>query len=80
LDRSTILAKISATLADILDVDGLDLSETTIADDIEDWDSVNHVKLMIALEAEFKIRFESNEITAPSNVGELLDLIESKLR
>lgn len=79
MDRSTILAKISATLADILDVDGLDLSETTVADDIEDWDSVNHVKLMIALEAEFKIRFESNEITAPSNVGELVDLIASKL-
>jgi acyl carrier protein len=79
LDRSIILSKTSAILADILDVDELDLEETTVADDIEDWDSVNHVKLMIALEAEFKIRFESNEITAPGNVGELLDLIESKL-
>lgn len=79
MDRPTILSRIGETLANILDQDHLDLSEDTTADDIDDWDSVNHVKLMIALESEFRIRFETNEIAAPANIGELIDLIQRKL-
>jgi acyl carrier protein len=79
LDRPIILSRIGDTLANILDQDHLDLAESTTADDVEDWDSVNHVKLMIALESEFGVRFETSEITAPANVGELISLIQSKL-
>jgi acyl carrier protein len=48
------------------------------ADDVADWDSTNHVRLIVAVEEEFGIRFESDEITAPETVGELVDLVASK--
>jgi len=79
MDRAGILSKISETLANILDEDELTLTEATTADDVDEWDSLNHVKLMIALEADFGIRFATSEITAPNNVGELIDLIGGKL-
>ena len=48
-------------------------------DDVAEWDSANHVLLMVAIEAEFGVRFEPEEITAPQDVGELVDLIAAKL-
>jgi acyl carrier protein len=43
------------------------------------WDSVNHVKLILAIEAEYGLRLEADEITEPENVGALVDLIASKV-
>jgi len=78
LERTEVLAKIEEILSSILDDERLKLAEDSTADDFEEWDSLNHVKLMVAIEAEYSIRFETNEITAPDNVGELVDLIMSK--
>ena len=79
MQRSDILAKITELLADIIDDDALKLADSTTADDVEGWDSLSHVKLMVAIEREYSIRFEPKEITAPQNVGELIDLIQRKL-
>lgn len=79
MDRADIVEKIRASLGDIIDQPDLTLTEDSVADDVEDWDSLNHVKLMIELESEFNIRFETSEISAPDNVGKLVDLIQSKL-
>ena len=78
MERTEVLAKIEEILSSILDDERLKLAEDSTADDFEEWDSLNHVKLMVAIEAEYSIRFETNEITAPDNVGELVDLIMSK--
>ncbi|QEN85053.1 acyl carrier protein [Labrys sp. KNU-23] len=79
MNRKDILEKIASCLADVLDEDSVTLDEKTTADDVEGWDSISHVKLIIALETALGIRFESNEITAPENVGQMVDLVESKL-
>ena len=52
--------------------------ETTSAD-IDDWDSLNHMKLIVALENEFKIRFRAQEIVNLENVGEMYELIRNKI-
>jgi acyl carrier protein len=78
LDRADTLRTIGDTLAEILDVESLALTEASTAEDVSDWDSLAQVRLMIALEAHYGIRFESTEINAPGNVGELIDLIHSK--
>ena len=78
MERTEVLAKIEEILSSILDDERLKLAKDSTADDFEEWDSLNHVKLMVAIEAEYSIRFETNEITAPDNVGELVDLIMSK--
>ena len=80
MTRDAILVKIRDTLADVLDQDALQLSETTTADDVTDWDSINHVKLLIALESEFGIRFETDEVGGLGNVGELVGVIQRKLQ
>ena len=79
MDRTEIMTKIATCLEDVLDEDGIVLVEETTADDVEGWDSMAHVKLIIAMEAEFGIRFESHEFAAPENIGEMVSLIEGKL-
>ncbi|SEQ37224.1 acyl carrier protein [Faunimonas pinastri] len=79
MNRDQIRSKIAELLGDITDNDDLALTDETTADDVDGWDSVNHVKLIVALESALKIRFDSDEITAPDNVGALVDLIAEKL-
>ena len=78
MTHDQIMAKIGDLLRDLLDRDDVELTDATTANDVEDWDSLVQVRLMIAIEGIFKIRFEPQEITAPENVGELISLIESK--
>lgn len=80
MTRSDLLSKIRDILADVVDDDDLQLSESTAADDVTDWDSLNHVKLLIGLETELGFRFETNEISGLKNVGELIDLLQRKLQ
>jgi acyl carrier protein len=80
LTREDLLAKVRDILAEVVDDDMLKLSETTTADDVPEWDSINHVKLLIAIESDFGFRFETDEVRGLANVGELIDLIEKKLQ
>ncbi len=79
MDRDVLRTKVQNILRDVVDDDGVVISDATTADEVADWDSTNHVRLIVAIEEELHIRFETHEITAPDSVGELLDLIESKL-
>lgn len=79
MDREEILSRVVDLMRDIFDEEDLVATEETTADDVAEWDSTNHVRLMVAVEGEFNVRFETDEITAPDNVGELVDLIEAKL-
>ena len=79
MSKAEIRTKIGALLADILDEDHIDLADDTVADQVDGWDSVTHVKLILAIEAAYGIRFESDEIAAPEDVGALADLIGEKL-
>jgi len=75
-----VLAKLTLIVRDVLEDDELTLSEGTTADDVKDWDSTNHVRIMIAAESEFGICFETDEITSSKTVGELVQLIQRKLQ
>jgi acyl carrier protein len=56
----------------------LTLSKATTAQDVDGWDSLMHINLIVAIEREFKIRFTTKEITALRNVGDLIDVIARK--
>ena len=73
------MSRVTDLMRDVFDEPDLVPNDETSADDVADWDSTNHVRLIVAIEEEFGIRFETSEVTAPENVGELVDLIESKL-
>jgi acyl carrier protein len=78
MTRDEIRAKLTEILRDIFDEDALVAVDALNSEDVAEWDSTNHVRLMVAIEAEFGIRFETDEITAPENVGEILDMIQAK--
>ncbi len=73
--RSEILAKVTEVVKDQLDLDQLELTETTVSSDVEGWDSLAHVRIMIAVEQAFGARFTTHQISSVENVGQLLDLI-----
>lgn len=79
MDRDQIRTKIRDLLRDIVDDDSLELTDVTTAADVEWWDSLTHLKLLVAIEEEWGLSFQVAELSAPENVGELVDMIRGKL-
>ncbi len=61
---------------EVFDEDDLEVTDDLTADDVEEWDSLNHVTLLVQLEQEFSIRFAASEVGSLKNAGELRRLIE----
>ena len=80
MERKDIFEKLNAIFIDILDLDECELTEETSANDIEEWDSLSHIQLIVAIEKEFKIKFTSLEIMKWNNVGEMVNSMEEKLK
>jgi len=78
MERSEVLQKINEAFIDNVDNDDIVLTESSTADDIEEWDSLTHVQLVVAVEKKFKIRFNAKEIQSWKNVGEMIDSIIAK--
>lgn len=75
MDRSELLKTVQDIFRDILDDEEIVLEDSTTADDVEGWDSLTHIQLIVAIEKQFKIKFTSKEILSWRNVGEMLDSI-----
>ena len=78
MEKSELLAKVNDIFIDTLDNEDIVLSYETSAGDVEDWDSLTHIQLVVAVEKQFKVRFTSQEIQSWKNVGEMLDCIIAK--
>lgn len=78
MDRATILKEVTDVFIDVLDNEDIVLTDETQAKDVEDWDSLNHIQLVVGIEKHFKIRFTSKEIQSWNNVGEMLNCIQEK--
>ena len=74
-----ILDQATEVFKDTLDNDKIELTPETTADDIEEWDSLSHIQLIVALEKHFKIKFTTSEITSYKNVGQMAESISKKL-
>lgn len=78
MEQNEILASVQEIFRDILDNEDIVLTLQTSADDVDDWDSLSHIQLIVAIEKEFKIKFTSKEILSWANVGEMIDCIIGK--
>ena len=78
MERLEITKKINDIFVDVLDNDEIVITETTIANDVEEWDSLTHIQLVVAIEKHFKIRFTSKEIQSWSDVSEMITCIQEK--
>lgn len=74
-----ILAICNKIFVQELDNPSIQLKRETTAPDIEEWDSLKHIQLIVAIEKHFKIRFTATEILKYKNIGEMCDAIERKI-
>lgn len=72
--------KVQEIFRDIFDDESLVIDGATNAGDIEDWDSLMHINLVVAMEKEFNIKFALGELQGLTDVGEMIDLIEKKIK
>ena len=79
MEKSEILKQMQDIFIDVLDNDDIVLTEDTTADDIEEWDSLSHIQLVVGIENHFKIKLTSKEIMECANVGDMADCIKGKL-
>ncbi|WP_430426380.1 acyl carrier protein [Phenylobacterium sp.] len=78
MSSDAILHDLREIMIDVFDIDELDLTTATTAEDIEEWDSLSHVRLVVAVERKFGFKFKNSEIEGLKTVGDLVTLIEAK--
>lgn len=79
MDYQNLLDQLNPIFRRILDNNNITLTSATTANDIEDWDSLNHLQLVVAIEKHFKIKFAAAEIHNWKNVGEICESIQKRL-
>ncbi|MBR6158799.1 MAG: acyl carrier protein [Lachnospiraceae bacterium] len=79
MTHEEIMEKVQRIFRDVFDDDSLMIYDSTNSSDIEDWDSLEHITLVVSMEKEFNLKFDLKEVNALANVGEMVDLIASKL-
>ena len=75
MKREAIYEKLNEVFQDVFDDDSITVNAETTADDIEDWDSLEHINLVSAVEKEFGVKFTMAQVVGMKNVGEMVDVI-----
>lgn len=78
MDQDIILKDLNKIFIKVFEDDSIRLNENTTTDDIEAWDSLNHIQMITAVEKYYKIRFNLNELLNFKNVGDLCRSIQAK--
>lgn len=80
MKRTEIFNKLCEIFRSVLNEDDLEIMENYTAEDVDGWDSLTHIMLVVSIEKSFDIRFLSSEITSWKNVKEIVDSIYSKTK
>ena len=78
MEKVEIYEKLNEIFCDVLDLDDIELSDETTANDIEEWDSLAQIQLVVAIEKAFGLKFTSQEIVEWKNVGDMVMSIQNK--
>lgn len=80
MNREQVYERLNEVFRDVFDDDTIRVSGETTADDIEDWDSLEHINLIVAVEKKFNIKFNMGEVNRFKNVGEMADVIAERAK
>lgn len=75
MTRETVYERLNEVFQDVFDDETITVQDNTTADDIEDWDSLEHINLVVAVEKCFGMKFTMGEVTGMKNVGAMVDII-----
>ena len=78
-DAKEIMNELQAIFRDVFDDEKLILTPETNAENIDDWDSLSHIRLVVAVEKKFAVKFTYEELQGMKNVGEMCELVAAKL-
>ena len=79
MTREEVFATLNEVFQDVFDDESITVNEETTADDFEDWDSLEHINLIAAVEQEFGMKFTMGQVVTMKNVGEMADIIMSQI-
>ena len=80
MTREEVFEKLNEVFRDVFEEDDLTVTDATTAADVDGWDSLEHINLINAIEQEFDIKLNMGQIVSMKNVGEMADIIMSKLQ
>lgn len=75
MEREEVFARLNGVFRMIFDDDSIEVNDSTTSADIEDWDSFEHINLIVAIENEFEMKIPMNKVLTMKNVGEMADII-----
>lgn len=79
MSREEVFDTLNEVFQDVFDDEGITVTDKTTADDIEEWDSLEHINLLAAVEQAFGIKFNMGQVVSMKNVGEMADIIIAQL-
>jgi acyl carrier protein len=79
MNLDQVWLELASIFQDVFDDDSIALNVNMVADEVDDWDSLGHIRLVVAVESHFKIKFTTAEINSWANVGEFFNTIKTKL-
>ena len=77
-DRGTLMTRLTGVFREVFEDDSIKLQEDTTAKDIEEWDSLMHITLVLAVEKEFGLLLNAAEVGSLANVGAMVDLLMAR--
>lgn len=78
MDNTQLRSRVADTFRDVFGEPNLTIRDEMTAEDVEQWDSLTHINLIVALEREFRVKFTTGEVSKLKNVGDLINLIQIK--
>ena len=80
MDNNELMHKLEEIFYDVFENDSIILTAETNANDIEEWDSLAHISILAAVQDEFGVRFDMDEIINMKNVGDIINAIKRKMK
>lgn len=78
MNQEEIYQRLEEVFQEVFDDETITVKAETTANDIDDWDSLEHINLIVAIEKEFGFKFNMNEVTSMKNVGEMVKIIQER--
>ena len=79
MTREDIFKNLNEVFCDVFDDENIKVNDKTTSNDIEDWDSLEHINLIVAVEKKFGMKFNMGEVTTMKDVGAMVDIIEGRI-